>query len=667
MVLEMFVARVENSSGKHLLAVMRDITARVRAEQALQEREARLKLVQENSVDGINLLDLKTGKYVILNSAQAKMTGFSLEELNGISAEEALERVHPDDREISLQQQRRIASGENDTYQSEYRWKVKSGEYRWFSDRRKLLRDEQGQPVALVGTSRDITADKENEVALRASEAKYRSLFESIDEGFCIIEMMFDHQNKPIDFRFLETNPTFERQTGLVNVVGKTIREVAPANEEYWFETYGRIALTGEPERVENKSMGRWYEVYAWRHGRAEDRHVAILFNDINARKQAEEASVAREAAEQANQAKTRFLAAVSHDLRQPLQAITLFSEALSFSSLNEKQRNIAEKISQASRDLGDMLSRLLDIAKLDRGVVKAEPSPIESTSLLGSIHGDFVKFASEKNLRFDLFVSKRCSLLYTDNNLLVDILRNLVSNAVKYTEHGGLLVGIRRRGNRGLIQVWDTGIGIPPKDLGRVFEEYYQVNNLARDRSKGYGLGLSIAKRLAAVLEAEIHCRSRLGRGSVFEISVPLHTEEEVAGSLDQLSGAVAISEQADLQARQIVVVEDDHEVAMSMKLAFEARGMEAMVYGCAEDALRCPEVRKAECFVSDYRLPGMDGLQFLNTIRKTVPRAIKAVLLTGEVLPERIALAKQAGWAVVTKPVRFAEVLAALDGKER
>ena len=136
----------------------------------------------------------------------------------------------------------------------------------------------------------DIIERKQSEEELRQSEEKYRSLIESIDEGFCIIEVIFDEQDKPVDYRYLEMNRSFERQTGLINAQGRRMRELVPEHEESWFQTYGRIARTGHPERFENRAaqLHRWYDVYAWRYGRPEDRQVAILFNDITARKEAQ-------------------------------------------------------------------------------------------------------------------------------------------------------------------------------------------------------------------------------------------------------------------------------------------------------------------------------------------------------------------------------------------
>ncbi len=184
--------RVDYEGRPSIQMVLHDVTERKRTERALRESERLFRTVIENSHDGINLLDLKTGRYRFVSPAQAELTGFSAEELSGFTAETAYERVHPDDRDLSVSQQKQVIEGPDSRAQVEYRWKVKSGEYRWFSDSRQVVRDEYGRAVALVGISRDITEQKEAERALRMSEERYRTLFESIDEGFCILEMLFD-------------------------------------------------------------------------------------------------------------------------------------------------------------------------------------------------------------------------------------------------------------------------------------------------------------------------------------------------------------------------------------------------------------------------------------------------------------------------------------------
>jgi len=235
------------------------------------------------------------------------------------------------------------------------------------------------------------------------------------------------------------------------------------------------------------------------------------------------ELSAAKEAAEQANMAKSRFLAAASHDLRQPIQAMRLFQDALSKTSMSDEQRRIADYLAQSTRSLAEILNVLLDVSKLDGGMVKPRPETISITKLLTTIEAEFAPLALAKGLRFKLFFPNHPLALHTDAKLLHGLLRNLIDNAIKYTEKGGILIGIRRRGNRVLLQVWDTGIGIAPEHLRAIFDEYFQVSNPQRDSTKGLGLGLAIVRRIAAILGGRIGCRSRSHRGSVFEISLPV------------------------------------------------------------------------------------------------------------------------------------------------
>ncbi|WP_153115825.1 PAS domain-containing sensor histidine kinase [Rhodocyclus tenuis] len=240
------------------------------------------------------------------------------------------------------------------------------------------------------------------------------------------------------------------------------------------------------------------------------------------------ELAVAKDAAEAANQAKTKFLAASSHDLRQPLMAISLFLDALSRTPLNQEQSRLTDHMGRCVRSLGEMLNTLLDIARLDSGAIEANFSVECAGELCRWLDNEFASVFMRKRLRFMLFFPLREVFLLTDIKLLKSILRNLLDNALKFCDHGGVLVGIRRRGKHALIQVWDTGSGIAPENLDLIFGEYYQIGNEERDPEKGVGLGLSIVLRQARLIGAEIRCRSLPGKGSVFEIELPLAENRE-------------------------------------------------------------------------------------------------------------------------------------------
>lgn len=231
----------------------------------------------------------------------------------------------------------------------------------------------------------------------------------------------------------------------------------------------------------------------------------------------------ARERAELANTTKSRFLASVSHDLRHPLLANGLFVDALAHTALSDEQKHYVRHLESSNKAMGEMLNSLLAIAKLDAGAVAPSFECLPVRELVGWIEAEFASVFIARQLRFKLFYPVREFDLRTDVNLVRSMLRNLLANALKFCDRGGVLVSIRCRGGRALIEVWDTGIGIADSDREHLFEEFFQVGNEARGGDKGIGLGLPMVLRQGRLIGARVGCRSRLGKGSVFFISLPL------------------------------------------------------------------------------------------------------------------------------------------------
>ena len=236
-----------------------------------------------------------------------------------------------------------------------------------------------------------------------------------------------------------------------------------------------------------------------------------------------EEAHRGRELAERLADEKSKFLAAASHDLRQPVQAMSLFGEALTRTELNAEQRQLSEYLNRSAKSMSDILEALLDVSRFDAGSQKVHLEPIAIDELLAQLNQEFSPFAATKRLSFRTGVPRSGMRVLADRQLLTSLLTNLIGNAIKYTEHGGVLAGVRQRKAGVMIQVWDTGPGIQTDALQHIFDEYYQINNPERDPKKGLGLGLSIVRRTANLLKTEVDCRSRVGRGSVFEFVLPL------------------------------------------------------------------------------------------------------------------------------------------------
>lgn len=365
-------------------------------------------------------------------------------------------------------------------------------------------------------------------------------------------------------------------------------------------------------------------------------------------RKATEEGRALQEAADRATSAQSRVLAAASHDLRQPVQAAALFVDSLKHSPLDQRQRQTVGQLDQCIGSVRALLDGLLDLSKLDAGQISPRIETFGLRQTFAAIETEFAPQALAKGLRIKVRSPWPDILVRSDPNLVLTILRNLVSNAVAYTRRGGVLVGTRRHRERVAIQVWDTGIGIDEDQLHRIFEEFYQVENPQRDRGKGFGLGLAIARRAADLLECRLTCVSRPGRGTLFEFDLP-YSRNGIVEAAD-VSPVAADS----LSGRHFVVVEDDPLVAESLAEWLEEGGGFVSRYASAEEALADEDAAGADCYISDYRLPGAtDGIEFLDTMRERAGHAIVGVLLTGDTSPAFIERAGRSGWRVLFKPI--------------
>ncbi len=529
---------------------------------------------------------------------------------------------------------------------------------------------------------------RQAEEALRASEQEFRTLAENLPD----VLVRYDREG-----RRTYVNPVLERSFAgkAEQMIGKTLREANPTEmpmtETYWRALEHTLA-TGERSEFEIQMAPSDDDmrtclcfIVAERGADGRISGAIAVSRDITERKRNEAELerhrhhleklvedrtlallIAKDSAEVATRAKTRFLAAASHDLRQPLQAIRLFNDALTVTGLDEQQKRISRSLSKSVNSLSELLDKLLDISRLDAGTIKPQPAVIEAEDLLGVIGAEFDAVSREKNLSLNLFCPRQGLALFSDENLLLTLLRNVVGNAVKYTARGGVLVGIRRRGDRALIQVWDTGIGIPVGQMDSIFEEYFQIGNPERDRVKGVGLGLAIVMRLSRLLDIGVRFRSREGKGSVFELSVPLADESDMHALPIQTSATSEAVVSTRLAGKRIVVVEDDATAAEAINLSLEIHGVHVTLFGTAEDALGSAEAMGADYYISDYRLPGMNGLQLLDAIQRSSAEPINAVLLTGNTSPDQIAMMQSSRWKVLFKPIGLSSLLSALDAHE-
>lgn len=355
-----------------------------------------------------------------------------------------------------------------------------------------------------------------------------------------------------------------------------------------------------------------------------------------------------KERAENASRDKTRFLAAASHDLRQPVHALTLFADALQAEQTRERGKALLGDMAQSIHALNQLLESLIDISKLDADIVRPAPAHFALAPLLERLQAEYLPQAQMQGL--DLHMRADDVVLHSDPVLLATVLRNLVSNALRYTAHGGVDVIGSAGDTHARIDVRDTGIGIPAEQHREIFREFYQLNNPERDRTKGLGLGLAIVERLASLLRYRIELQSAPGRGSCFTLFLPLGDRGMAAAAASE---AVAL-ERHDVAGLRVLVIDDEVAVRKGMRALLQGWSCEALLADCADDALAVLNGDAPDVIIADYRLRnGKTGVDAIERVRARFGASIPALIVTGDTAPARLREAQASGHALLHKPV--------------
>ena len=369
-----------------------------------------------------------------------------------------------------------------------------------------------------------------------------------------------------------------------------------------------------------------------------------------------------KEKAEVSSRDKTRFLASASHDLRQPVHALTLFADALQAELVTEKSKSLLGNIGRSIQAINQLLSSLLDISKLDANIIKANPEHFALSQLLGQLDAEYAPQARAKGL---LWHVEDCGLfVYSDRALLEGMLRNLISNAIRYTLRGQIEIKCLHQGAEVLIEIIDTGIGIPQDQKKEIFREFYQLENPERDRSKGLGLGLAIVERLAALLQHRVLLDTEIGKGSRFTLVLAAGNPDSVT-----IQASVTFSGQRDVSGMRILVIEDEIDVREGMQALLESWGCSIILADSEQDALdKMQDDLPPHAIVADYRLrDGKTGGQAIERLRHTFNANIPALIVTGDTDPERLKEAQISGHTVMHKPLRPGMLRTYLRGVQR
>ena len=367
----------------------------------------------------------------------------------------------------------------------------------------------------------------------------------------------------------------------------------------------------------------------------------------------------AKSDAERANKAKSVFLASASHDLRQPLNAMQMYIAALQSKVKDKEILRIIEDINSVSISTARLLNALLDVSELEVGAIKPRHEIFSVNNILISIFQSFLPLAKDKELDFRIVPSS----LYVESDpaLLERILGNFMSNAIRYTDKGSVLIGCRRKGSEVSIEVWDTGCGISDDQMSLIYEDFYQVENKERDRGKGLGLGLALAKRLSDSLDHKIDSKSSLGRGSCFSVRVDL-AENKADTSQDEIFMNIM-----NLSGINILLIEDDIDVLKATKQLLEswgcnvktARNKDEVMNLIKEDPYKNPDI-----ILADNRLPGdASGIDITYLIQEKLQTSIPCVIMTGDVERSHVQGIIDQGFPVLLKPIQPAKFRAMLS----
>ena len=604
-----------------LLCVGNDITERKRAEEALRQSEERYALVARGANDGIwdwNLCD----NSVYFSPRYLEILGYAPGEM-ALLVDEWTKRIHPDDAEAVIRENKRCADGMVDLFSSEYRLRHRDGTYRWILGRGTSLRDADGRVVRMAGTHTDITRRKKDEVALRESQDQLAKIFRFTPVGITLTTRR--------DSRILDVNEACTRMFGFAkaDVLGHTTLELG-----IWRRMEDRDKLlaamprsgsvVGMEVELRHKSgapiVALCSAVYNQAYG---EPCILSVLVDITERKAMEQALVrAKEAAETANRAKSEFLSTMSHEIRTPMNTILGMVDVLAATPLSERQTHAIQAIELAGANLLGLLNNILDLSHIEAGGLIMEEQRCDPAELAGRVVDMLLPDATRKGLDLRLTVADdlpRAILCCQER--IRQVLVNLVGNALKFTPQGEIEVGLGRDTEprtgepRLVISVRDTGIGIAPDKQPLIFDRFTQVNAGSNRQFGGVGLGLAICKRLVDMMGGHIGVQSREGQGATFTVHLPLREAADQASPGPAVPGS---GHRPGPGRGSVLLVEDSATNAEVLRLMLEDSPFAVTWAPSGQAALEILRDQPFDIVLMDVEMPGLDGYQTTEALRR-------------------------------------------------
>ncbi|WP_051933466.1 ATP-binding protein [Massilia sp. BSC265] len=517
--------------------------------------------------------------------------------------------------------------------------------------------DAAGRLIFVLHYTLDITSQVKAQQEQRATSELYSTLIASMDDGFCIVEVLYDEAGKPVDYRFLDINPAFEAQTGLKDARGKTVRELVPdSNDTHWAELYSSVALTGRPLRLveEGSPIGRWFNIYATRVGDPKQGKVAVLFSDVTESRRARDdlRSLAADLATE-NRRKTEFLATLAHELRNPLAPIRTGLELIQLAG-GKLPARVHEMMDRQLNQLVHLIDDLLDIARINSGKVQLKRERIALQDAIANAVDTALPLIAAAGHQLDVSTPDVPLVVHADPIRLAQVFSNLLTNAAKYTPAGGN-IGITVQHDEGGVRVavTDSGIGIPADALTGVFDMFSQVSRNMGRAQGGLGIGLSLVRSLVEMHGGAVHAESPgEGKGSSFVVELPLATGG--AAHAPASAEPSAVGQLPSRSSLKILVADDNVDAAETFTALLEIGGHEVDVVHDGRQALEQAQSGSYDLAILDIGMPGLSGYEVAAALR-TMPGCVHTFLaaLTGWGSEEDQARARAAGFdAHLTKP---------------
>ncbi len=645
---------VEWDGQPAIQSTLLDITERKRSADERARIEARVRAIFDHAPVSITLKD-REGRYVLANKWIEERSGIGFEHLRGRTIAEVLGSTEAS--EFHATDQKVVHSGKVNVREEVFP----------FDDQKRLIRttrfpvrDQDGEVVGTGAFSEELTGQRQVETALRESEARLKAIIDNAP--FSIIF-------KDREGRYVSMNRQAEAWLGAtISELSGKMPDAAHVldggeRDRYWDKqvlSERRIVSYEANREVDGKVKTLWNTKFPILGEDGETEGLGAIASDITDRKQYENLlRRQRHEAERSSDAKTRFLATASHDLRQPLHSMELMLEILARQIHDPKQQDLVADISQAAAIAGGLLNPLLDYSRLEAGMVEPEIEEFPVSSLLRDMEAGFRSQAQDAGLEMRVVPSN--AVIKSDPVLLSRIVGNFLSNAIRYTEAGRVLLGCRRCGDILRVEVWDTGPGIDEEHLTSIFEEFNQIETTRRDRDRGLGLGLAIVKAQANLLRHEISVHSRPDRGSAFRIEVPLVRSEPAA----RQAPVTRVAEPATLEGLRMMILEDNEAILRATKALLERWGCEVATAANREEAIRtaAEDSGQFDLIIADYHLDdGNNGVDAVVQMRSIMEYEVPAIIVTADISNDSLQHATDNHLPLLQKPFRPATLRTAI-----